>query len=451
MAEQVDVVVIGLGVGGEEAAGRLAEAGLNVVGLDPRLVGGECPYWGCIPSKMMIRAANLIAETRRVNGMAGTATVQPDWAPVAKRIRDEATDDWNDQVAVDRLVKKGVTFSRERGTITGPGRVRAGDREFEASRGIIVATGTVPVIPPIEGLAGTPYWTNHEAIEADTLPASIVVLGGGSIGIELTQVFARFGVDVTVVEAADRILALEEPESGELAQRALEREGVEFRTGVKATKIQHSGGFTITLDDGSEAKGEKLLVATGRRVDMKSLGLDQVGIDPDARAIAVDEHVRAAEGVWAIGDVTGKGAFTHTAMYQANVAVFDILGAEGAPVASYHAMPRVTFTDPEIGVVGQTEKEAREAGLDVKIGITQVPASARGWIHKSGNDGFIKLVVDNERGVLVGATSAGPAGGEVLSALAIAVHAAVPVHSLQQMIYAYPTFHRAIGDALKAL
>ena len=311
MAEQVDVVVIGLGVGGEEAAGRLAEAGLNVVGLDPRLVGGECPYWGCIPSKMMIRAANLIAETRRVNDMAGTATVQPDWAPVAKRIREEATDNWNDQVAVDRLVKKGVTFLRERGTVTGPGRVRAGDREFEATRGIIVATGTVPVIPPIEGLAGTPYWTNHEAIEADTLPASIVVLGGGSIGLELTQVFARFGVDVTVVEAADRILALEEPESGELALRALERDGVTFRTGVRATKVQHGdGGFTVTLDDGTEAKGEKLLVATGRRAELKSLGLDTVGIDLEARAIEVDEHVRAAAGVWAIGDVTGKGAFT---------------------------------------------------------------------------------------------------------------------------------------------
>jgi pyruvate/2-oxoglutarate dehydrogenase complex dihydrolipoamide dehydrogenase (E3) component len=171
----------------------------------------------------------------------------------------------------------------------------------------------------------------------------------------------------------------------------------------------------------------------------------------EARVIEVDEHVRAAAGVWAIGDVTGKGAFTHTAMYQANVAVFDILGAEDAPLASYHAMPRVTFTDPEIGVVGQTEKQAREAGIDVKTGITQIPASTRGWIHKAGNDGFIKLVVDNDRGVLVGATSAGPTGGEVLSALAVAVHAAVPVHSLQQMIYAYPTFHRAIGDALKAL
>ncbi|GAA1649446.1 NAD(P)/FAD-dependent oxidoreductase [Kribbella alba] len=452
MAEQVDVVVIGLGVGGEEAAGRLAEAGLNVVGLDPRLVGGECPYWGCIPSKMMIRAANLIAETRRVDGMAGTATVQPDWAPVAKRIREEATDNWNDQVAVDRLVKKGVTFLREAGTITGPRRVKAGDREFEASRGIIVATGTVPVIPPIDGLAGTPYWTNHEAIEADTLPASILVLGGGAIGLELAQVFARFGAEVTVVEGAERVLSIEEPESSELAQKALEKDGITFRIGIHAKAVQHDGNaFTVTLDDGDTVTAEKLLVATGRRVDTERLGLDKVGIDPSAKHVAVDEHVRAAVGVWAIGDVTGVGAFTHTAMYQANVAVFDILGAEDAPVAGYHAMPRVTFTDPEIGVVGQTEKQARDAGLDVKTAGSQIPSSSRGWIHKAGNDGFIKLVVDNERGVLVGATSSGPTGGEVLGALAVAVHAAVPVHSLQQMIYAYPTFHRAIGDALKAL
>jgi pyruvate/2-oxoglutarate dehydrogenase complex dihydrolipoamide dehydrogenase (E3) component len=452
MAEQVDVVVIGLGVGGEETAGRLAEAGLNVVGLDPRLVGGECPYWGCIPSKMMIRAANLFAETRRVDGMAGTATVQPDWAPVAKRIREEATDTWNDQVAVDRLVKKGVTFLRERGTITGPRTVRAGDREFEASRGIVIATGTVPVVPPIDGLAGTPYWTNHEAIEADTLPASIVVLGGGAIGLELTQVFARFGVEVTVVEASDRILAMEEPESSDLAREALERDGVTFRTGVSAKQVAHRGDtFTVTLDDGDTVTGEKLLVATGRRVDVKALGLDQLGIDPGVRRIEVDEHLRAADRVWAIGDVTGVGAFTHNAMYQANVAVFDILGSEGAPVASYHAMPRVTFTDPEIGAVGMTEKKARDAGLDVKIGTSQIPSSSRGWIHKAGNDGFIKLIVDNERGVLVGATSSGPTGGEVLGALALAVHAAVPVHTLQQMIYAYPTFHRAIGDALKTL
>jgi pyruvate/2-oxoglutarate dehydrogenase complex dihydrolipoamide dehydrogenase (E3) component len=452
MAEQVDVVVIGLGVGGEEASGRLAQAGLNVVGIEPRLVGGECPYFGCIPSKMMIRAANLIAETRRVDGMAGTATVTPDWAPVAQRIRDEATDSWNDKVAVDRLVGKGVTFVRGRGTITGPGRVVSGDREFEASRGIIVATGTVPVIPPIEGLAGTPFWTNQDAIQLETLPATLLVLGGGAIGLELTQVFARFGVQVTVVEGSDRVLAMEEPESSDLAKFALERDGVTFRTGIHAKAVRHDGdGFTLTLDDGSTVSAEKLLVATGRRVDIKDLGLDQVGLDPAARRIDVDEHVRAGDGVWAVGDVTGVGAFTHNAMYQASVAVFDILGADDAPTASYHAMPRVTFTDPEIGAVGLTEQQARDQGLDVRTGISQVPASTRGWIHKAGNEGFIKVIMDNERGVLVGATSSGPTGGEVLGALALAVHAAVPVHCLQQMIYAYPTIHRAIGDAVKDL
>jgi pyruvate/2-oxoglutarate dehydrogenase complex dihydrolipoamide dehydrogenase (E3) component len=451
MAEQVDVVVIGLGVGGEETAGRLAQAGLNVVGVDPRLVGGECPYWGCIPSKMMVRAANLIAETRRVDGMAGRATVEPDWAPVARRIRDEATDNWNDQVAVDRLVGKGVTFLRERASITAPGTVQAGDRTFEASKGIVIATGTVPVVPPIEGLAGTPFWTNHEAIEADTLPATIVVLGGGAIGLELAQVFARFGVAVTVVEASERVLAMEEPESSTLAQEALERDGITFRVGVRAESVAYDDGFTVRLGDGSEVTGEKLLVATGRRVDIGALGLDAVGIDPSARFIAVDEHLRAASNVWAVGDVTGVGVFTHNAMYQANVAVFDILGADDAPQARYHAMPRVTFTDPEIGAVGLTEQQARDRGLDVRTAITQIPYSTRGWIHKLGNEGFVKVVMDASRGVLVGATSAGPVGGEVLSGLAVAVHAAVPVKELQQMIFAYPTFHRAYGEALKNL
>ena len=450
MAEQVDVVVVGLGVGGEETSGRLAEAGLNVVGVEPRLVGGECPYYGCIPSKMMIRAGNLIAETRRVNGMAGTSTVEPDWSPVAKRIREEATDNWNDQVAVDRLVNKGATVIKDVATITGPTTVSAGGTEYEASRGIVIATGTVPSVPPIEGLAGTPYWTNREAIEVETLPESMVVLGGGAIGMELTQVFARFGVRMTVVEGAPEVLSMEEPESGVLAREALERDGVTFLLGAQAQQVAYADGtFTVTLADGRTASGEKLLVATGRRVATAGLGLDKLGLDPAARRIEVDEHVRAGDKVWAIGDVTGVGVFTHNAMYQADIAVRDILQEENAPTASYHAMPRVTFTDPEIGAVGMTEKQARDAGLNVRTGSTPIPASTRGWIHKAGNEGFIKVVMDADRGVLVGATSAGPTGGEVLSALAVAVHAAVPVSTLRQMILAYPTFHRAIGEALK--
>ncbi|HWD82499.1 MAG TPA: NAD(P)/FAD-dependent oxidoreductase, partial [Kribbella sp.] len=323
------------------------------------------------------------------------------------------------------------------------------------TRGIVIATGTVPSVPPIDGLAGTPFWTNREAIEAETLPATLLILGGGAIGMELAQVFARFGVRVTVVEGAPEVLAMEEPESGVLAREALERDGVTFHLGAHAQRVGYAdGAFTVTLADGTTATAEKLLVATGRRVATADLGLDKLGLDPSARRIEVDEHVRAAAPagkVWAVGDVTGVGAFTHNAMYQADIAVRDILQEPDAPTASYHAMPRVTFTDPEIGAVGLTEKQARDAGLNVRTGSTPIPASTRGWIHKAGNEGFIKVVLDADRGVLVGATSAGPTGGEVLSALAVAVHAAVPVSSLRQMIYAYPTFHRAIGEALKAL
>src|SRR5215472_5214882 len=221
-AEQAEIVVIGMGPGGEYLAGRLVEAGLSVVGVEDKLVGGECPYWGCVPSKMMIRAANLLAEGRRIPGMAGSAQIVPDWAPVAQRIRKEATDNWDDTVAVNRFVAKGGRFTRGRGRITAPGEVTvtspdgAQPRVFRASRGIVINTGTEPAIPPIDGLAGTPYWTNREAIETEQVPRSLIVLGGGAIGAELSQVFARFGAQVSVVEALPRLLPAEEPEASGL-------------------------------------------------------------------------------------------------------------------------------------------------------------------------------------------------------------------------------------------
>jgi pyruvate/2-oxoglutarate dehydrogenase complex dihydrolipoamide dehydrogenase (E3) component len=277
------------------------------------------------------------------------------------------------------------------------------------------------------------------------------VLGGGSIGVELAQVFARFGVDVTVIEAQDRLIAFEEPESSELVTMALSRDGVTIKTGQPASQVRHDGSeFTLTLSDGSTVTGEKLLVSIGRKPNLAGLGVENIGLDPKARSIEVDEWMRAGDGIWAIGDPTGHGAFTHMAMYQAGVAVRDILGL-GGPPATYEASPRVTFTDPEVGTVGLTEAAARAKGLRVRVGTTQIPASARGWIHKAGNDGFIKLVVDDDRGVIVGATSAGPTGGEVLSALSVAVHAQVPVETMRSMIYAYPTFHRAIEPAIADL
>ncbi|MEV4416735.1 NAD(P)/FAD-dependent oxidoreductase [Catellatospora sp. NPDC049609] len=447
MADELDVIVLGMGVGGEEVGGKLADAGLSVLGIENRLVGGECPYWGCIPSKMMIRAADLLAEGRRIKGMAGAAEVFPDWAPVALRIRDEATDSWNDKVAVDRFTGRGGRFLRGTGRLAGPKRVEVDGQTYTARRGVVVATGTRAAIPPIPGLADAPFWTNKEAIEADTLPASLTVLGGGSIGLELAQMFARFGVRVTVVEAMDRLAVYEEPEASALITEVLTREGVTVHTGRRAERVE---GMTLHLDDGTTVTSEKLLVATGRTSDLHQLGLDTVGLDPAARSITVDGHMRAGDGLWAVGDCTGHGAFTHLAMYQAGIAIRDILGQEGPP-ADYRAQPRVTFTDPEVGSVGLTEEDARHHGIHVRTAFTKLPESARGWIHKAGNDGFIKLVADMDRDVLVGATSVGPTGGEVLGALAVAVHAQVPVHMLRHMIYAYPTFHRAIEAAVQQL
>jgi pyruvate/2-oxoglutarate dehydrogenase complex dihydrolipoamide dehydrogenase (E3) component len=451
VSERVDVVVVGMGPGGEEVAGKLAEAGLAVVGIEAELVGGECPYWGCIPSKMMIRAANLLAEAGRVGGMAGQASASPSWEPVARRIREEATTDWDDKIAVDRFVGKGGRFLRGRARLAGPGRVAVGGEMFEACRAVVLANGQVPAVPPIDGLAGTPYWTNREAVKTAELPESLVVLGGGAIGLELAQTYRRFGVAVTVVEALDRLVPVEEPEVSALVRGVLEAEGVAVHTGAAARRVDHGGGgFRVALGDGTGVTGQRLLVSTGRRADLTGLGVDTVGLDPAGRAVEVDERMRAGDRLWAVGDVTGRGAFTHVATYQAGIAVRDILGQDG-PGADYAALPWVTFTDPEIGTVGFTEQRAREAGVRVATGTAQIPSSARGWIHKAGNEGLVKLVADADRGVLVGATSAGPTGGEVLGMLTLAVQARVPLDTLRHMIYAYPTFYRAVEDALRDL
>ncbi|MFI9306436.1 dihydrolipoyl dehydrogenase family protein [Streptomyces triculaminicus] len=451
MTEQVDVVVIGMGPGGEHVAGELASTGLDVVGVEAELVGGECPYWGCVPSKMMIRAGNLLAEARRVPGMAGSASVSPDWAPVAARVRDEATDDWDDRVAADRFTGKGGRLVRGRGRLAGPGRVEVDGQVFAARRGIVIATGTRPQIPPVPGLDEVPYWTNRDAIAAKENPRSLLVLGGGSIGLELAQVYARFGTRVTVVEALDGLISMEEPEAGALVAEVLRAEGLTLRTGARASRVRHGGdAFTLVLENGEELTGDRLLVATGRRADLSTLGLDTVGLDPTARWLRTDGQLLAAPGLWGVGDVTGHGAFTHVAMYEADIAIRAILG-EGGPDADYRALPRVTFTDPEVGAVGLTEKQAREKGLTVRTGLSQVPSSTRGWIHKAGNEGLVKLVEDADQGVLVGATTAGPTGGEVMYGLAVAIQARVPVEELRHMIYAYPTFHRGVEDALRDL
>jgi pyruvate/2-oxoglutarate dehydrogenase complex dihydrolipoamide dehydrogenase (E3) component len=441
---ECDVVVVGLGPGGEEAAGKLAESGLNVVGVEAELLGGECPYWGCIPSKMMVRAADLLAEGRRIPGNAGTSVVTPDWAPVAKRIR-EATDSWDDKVAVDRFVGKGGHFIRGRARITGPHSVDVNGETITAGTALVLATGGKAWVPSM--FDAVPHWTNREAIAAEELPDSLLIVGGGAIGLELGQAMSRFGVAVTVVEMADRILAPEEPEVSELMTEILEREGLVIHAGVTIERAEPTGptGCTLHFADGRSVSADRLLVATGRRSDLAALCVAALGLgfDETARALPVDANMRIGPGVWGIGDVTGHGAFTHMAMYQARICVADILGHPIAE-ADYRAVPRVTFTDPEVGSVGMTEAEARKSGGGVSVMQEPIPSSARGWIHKG--EGLVKLV--EQDGVLVGATSMGPMGGEVLAVLTLAVHARVSVNTLKSMIYAYPTFHRAIDSAL---
>jgi pyruvate/2-oxoglutarate dehydrogenase complex dihydrolipoamide dehydrogenase (E3) component len=451
VTEKLDVIVIGMGPGGEEVAEQLAAAGLAVAGVEHNLVGGECPYWGCIPSKAIIRAADALAEAGRVPLLAGTASVTPDWAPVARRLRDVITDNWNDRVAVERFERKGGHLYRGTGRLVGPGRVAVGDTLLEASRAVVIGTGTSAAIPPIPGLDQVEYWTNREIIETERLPASLLVMGGGAVGLELAQAAARFGTRVTVVEALDRILTLEEPEASKLIQTVFEREGIEVLTGARVESASKAeAGMRLTLAGGRGLEAERVLVATGRRANLRDLGLETVGLDPAERFIPVDDHLRAAPGIWAVGDVTGKGAFTHVAVYQARIAIADIL-RRANPVADYAALPRVTFTDPEVGAVGLTESQARKQSIRIRTGYSPLSDSTRGFIHGPGNDGFIKLIEDADSGVLIGGTTSGPSGGEMLSMLSVAVAGKVPTERLRHMIWAYPTFHRGIEGALQAL
>lgn len=443
-----DIIMLGVGTSGEDLSLQLLDAGLDVVGIEAALVGGTCPYYGCLPSKMMVRSANLLKETDRINGMSGQASASSDWNQVAERVR-QLTGGWDDAGGVERFEKRGGRLIHGEGKLTGPRTVSVNGQSFKARKGIVIATGTKPVIPPISGLEQVSYWTTDDVIRLDSLPESIVFLGGGATSCELGQVLARFGVRVTIVEPGDRVLRLEEPEASEKVEKAFADDDITVHKGAKAREVELRGGSIVSkLDGGIELASERLVLATGRKTDLKNLGLESVGLDSSARFIEVDERMRAAEGIWAMGDVTGKAMLTHVALYQSAIIVADILGKEHPP-AEYHAIPRVTFTDPEVGAVGFTEGAAREAGLDVVAVTKEIAATFRGILHGS-NGGIIKLVADRKTGVLVGATTVGTRGGEILGLLTLAVHARIPITKLRSMIYAFPTFTGGIGEALGA-
>jgi pyruvate/2-oxoglutarate dehydrogenase complex dihydrolipoamide dehydrogenase (E3) component len=451
MAEKVDAIVLGMGVGGEELAGCLAENGLNVVGIESDLVGGECPYFGCIPTKMMIRADDMLAEGHRIRGFAGDSVVKPDWTPVARRIRDVATDNWDDRVAVERFERKGGHFVRGTGKLAGPGKVSVNGTTYEASRAVVIATGTSPAVPPIPGLDRVKYWTNREAVKVEQLPASLVILGGGAIGVELSQVFARFGVKVSIIEGMNRLLAMEEPEASAVLDDVLRRDGIELYLDAQARSVEQQGDVTVVrLHDGRTVTGQHLLVATGRRANLGDIGLETVGLEPSTRFLDPNDHLRVGDRLWAIGDVTVSGGFTHMAIYHADIVMNDVMGTPG-PGADYRAKPRVTFTDPEVGAAGLTEEQARKKGINVRTGIQKASVTSRGWIHGPGNEGFIKVVEDADRGVLVGATTMGPRGGDLLGLFELAIKLQIPSDELRHLIYAYPTFYRGSGEAVRKL
>lgn len=437
-----------MGTCGEDAALRLAGAGLDVVGVEANLIGGECPYWACLPTKWLVRTANLLSEARRADGRVGRVSVDPDWSLVASQLRAEVTGGWDDSAGVSRFEAKGGRFVRGWGRVIGPRTVEVNGETFVARIGILVATGSAPLIPSVPGLADVDYWTHHEAVQAEELPPTMAVLGGGAVGCELGQVLARFGVAVTIVEGADRILANGEPEASAAVAEALARDGVTVIAGARANRVMtQDGKVTLDIGDGRLVGADRLLVATGRSADVEALGVTSAGATVDRGFVQVDGLMRAADGMWAIGDVTGKALLTQVAEYQGRIAVEDILGGEPEP-ADYSVNPLVTFTDPEVGSVGLTEEQAIADGYEVNVVVKDLQRTFRGWLHRTGNTGLIKLVTSEGR--LLGATVVGPRAGDVLGTLALAVKEQTPLDHLVDSIFAFPTFYGGIGEAVGA-
>lgn len=445
-ATRFDAVVLGAGPAGEVATGVLVDAGLRVALVERELVGGECGYWACIPSKTLLRPPEARHQSAAV---AGVSTPTLDWARVAA-YRDWMIRNLDDAGAVSGYEEQGVRVFKSAGRLVGPGKVAVDGEVLEAEH-VIVATGSEAVIPPVEGLREAGYWTNREATTLQEIPASAVFIGGGAVGVELGQMLARFGSKVSIVQGADRLLNREDPEVGRLIAAELVSDGVTLALGRRATRVRLDGRERVVeLDDGSEVRGEVVVVAAGRRPRVDELGLETVGVEAGEHGIPVDERCRAAEGVWAIGDVTGVSLFTHVGKYQARVATANILGREA--VADYRAVPRVVFSDPEVAAVGMTAAQAREKGIEVAEVTLDLPdAIARPYTYEEKPRGSFGLVVDRKRDLLVGAWAVAPLAGEWIHQAVLAIRAEIPVPVLADTIAQFPTFSEAYVSALLKL
>ncbi len=445
MSDRFDVIVIGSGSGGRAVAGRLADAGRRVAMVESGLVGGECPYWACMPAKTLLRPGEAIAQARRVPGVAASIR---DWDEIVA-FRDDVTAGRNDAAKAARYTARGVEILRGHGTLDGPGRVIVAGAVHHCDR-VVIATGSAPVIPEIPGLEAIDFWTNREAMELRRVPASAAVLGAGPVGIEIGQMLSRYGCRVTLIGSEDRLLDREEPAVGDVLGSALAAEGIELVLGATVTAAKMTGGSTrVTVDACGDRDVERLVIATGRRPRVDHLGLDTVGITPGDAGIAVDDRCRAAEGVWAVGDVSGKGAFTHVAAYQGRLVCADILGQDVR--ADYRAVPRSIFSDPEVAAVGMTAAQAREAGIETASAAVPLTETERSSTYGRGVVGCAGVLADTRERTLIGAYAVGPLATEWIHLAVLAVRARVPVEVLADTIAQFPTFTEAFVTAVRRL
>jgi pyruvate/2-oxoglutarate dehydrogenase complex dihydrolipoamide dehydrogenase (E3) component len=440
MAERYDAVVIGAGPAGEVCAGDLVDGGMERVAIVEReLVAGECSYWACIPSKTLLRPGEAVEGAVEAPGAAEAVRGDIDVDKVLEW-RNFMVSDWDDSGQVKWLDDKGIALYRGSARLDGANTVVVGDDAIETDR-VVLATGSAPIIPPVAGLRELDgIWTNREATGLKAVPRSVVILGGGPVGSEMAQILRTLGAAVAIVEGSDHLLSREAKPAGDALAEAMRAEGIDVHLGQHASNAARDGDdYVLTLEDGSELRGEKLLVATGRAPRVHDIGLETTAVEFTDRGVKVDQHLRAADGIWAIGDTTGIALFTHVGKYQARVAARDMVTGDAA--ADYRAIPRVTFTDPQVAAVGAAE--GAMAGTAQLAGVARTSTYTRRYAERPG---FLTLVSDGEK--LIGAYAVGPEAGEWLGQATLAIRAEVPLAVLRDTIQPFPTFSEAYLNAL---
>jgi pyruvate/2-oxoglutarate dehydrogenase complex dihydrolipoamide dehydrogenase (E3) component len=456
LPEEFDVVCLGGGVAGEAIAVGLRDSGLTLAVVERELIGGECPYWGCVPSKTLLRSGETLKEAERARVLAASRVEWTvDFPKVSTRVRWMARN-LDDSRPAAAMEATGARLFRGDGLLTDLRTVAVGREQLTARRAVVIANGSTAAIPPIPGLDTVEFWTNRQAAIPTELPVSLAILGGGAIGVELGQAFARLGCRVTVIEAGPTFLSLEEPEVGVALRQHLEAEGIMLMIGDPCIAVEQPmmgpsrerSTVVVHLKSGATVRADRLLVATGRRPNAEAW--QTVGLAQTERGwLKVDPATLEAQpGVFGAGDVTGLGGFTHLAYYHGQVIARRLRGLDAK--ADHTAVPRVTFTDPEIASVGMSEAAARAKGIDVAIAIADPAETARGYIHDF-HRGVLKLVADRKRGVLIGATLVTPRAGEIVGELVLAIKLGTPLQALADVIHPFPAFNRALGESLNEL